>query len=64
MAPGSRRFYYRQLKPYLDRKFGGLPFVNADEIQRELGPAIGPKDAYRAAEVATEKRVELVRTPE
>jgi len=57
---GKTTFYYRQLKPYLDRNFGGLPFVNADEIQRERGPLVDPKDAYRAAQIAAEKRAELV----
>jgi predicted ABC-type ATPase len=46
---GKTTFYYRQLEPYLTQRFGELPFVNADEIQRTRGLTLDPSDAYQAA---------------
>ena len=45
---GKTTFFYRQLKPYLDRRFGGLPFVNADELQRARGEASDPQLSHSA----------------
>lgn len=57
---GKTTFYYRQLKPYLERRFAELPFVNADEIQRTRGLTVDPRDAYQAARMAAERRAELL----
>ncbi|MGB5374629.1 MAG: zeta toxin family protein [Polyangiales bacterium] len=57
---GKTTFYYRQLKPYLERRFAELPFVNADEIQRTPGLTADPQDAYQAARMAAERRAELL----
>jgi predicted ABC-type ATPase len=57
---GKTTFYYRQLKPYLERGLPELPFVNADEIQRTRGLTSDPRDAYQAARFAAERRAELL----
>ena len=57
---GKTTFYYRQLRPYLAERFGELPFVNADEIQRTRGLTLDPRDAYQAARFAAERRAELI----
>lgn len=58
---GKTTFYYRQLRPYLERRFAELPFVNADEIQRTRGLTTDPQDACRAARMADERRAELLK---
>lgn len=58
---GKTTFYYRQLQPYLVKRFTELPFVNADEIQRARGLTSDPRDAYEAARIAAERRAELLR---
>ena len=59
---GARKttFYYCQLKPYLERSFAELPFVNANEIQRTRGLTVDPQDAYQAAQMAAKRRAELL----
>lgn len=58
---GKTTFYYRQLKPYLERRFAELPFVNADEIQRTRGLTADPQDAYQAARMAAKRRAKLLK---
>lgn len=52
---GKTTFYNTQLKPL------GLPFINADNIARELFPLNPEEHSYQAASIAEDVRNRLVR---
>ena len=51
---GKSTFYQHKLKPL------GLPFINADDIAREVYPEDPEGNSYKAAQIAESTRAELI----